>query len=204
MHPLHREAHLNERIGWLRAAVLGANDGIISTSMRCFGAAVLLFAAGARAETIKEKVQVCAGCHGENGKPVDKTIPTIWGQQAGYLYFQLRDFKRGDRKNDIMQPIASTFERDDMLAIAEYVSQKPCARSRTAARTQGCRGEGDQCQSLGRLPGLSSRPLPGDGTVPRLAGMGLIISPRPSPISARVHAATAGVQDDVRSRGKEG
>ena len=28
------------------------------------------------------------GCHGENGKPIDKTIPTIWGQQAGYLYIQ--------------------------------------------------------------------------------------------------------------------
>jgi VIT1/CCC1 family predicted Fe2+/Mn2+ transporter len=28
----HRENHLVERIGWLRAAVLGANDGIISTA----------------------------------------------------------------------------------------------------------------------------------------------------------------------------
>jgi hypothetical protein len=35
--------------------------------------------------------QVCAGCHGENGKPVDKTIPNICGQQTGYLYIQLRD-----------------------------------------------------------------------------------------------------------------
>jgi cytochrome c553 len=90
-----------------------------------FGAMVLLFAAGARAETIEEKAQVCAGGHSENGKPVDKTILTIWGQQTGYLYIQLRDFKRGDRKNEIMQPIASTFERDDMLAIAEYFLRKP-------------------------------------------------------------------------------
>ena len=126
-----------------------------------FGAVVLLFAAGAHAETIKEKAQVCAGCHGENGKPVDKTIPTIWGQQAGYLYIQLRDFKRGDRKNEIMQPIASTFERDDMLAIAEYFSQKPwpdlgqprapkdvAEKAISASRSVGCTG-------------LSSRPLPG-------------------------------------------
>jgi VIT1/CCC1 family predicted Fe2+/Mn2+ transporter len=28
----HSETHLSSRIGWLRAAVLGANDGIISTS----------------------------------------------------------------------------------------------------------------------------------------------------------------------------
>src|SRR5690348_2299722 len=77
-----------------------------------------------RAQVLDEKVQVCSGCHGENGKPVDKTIPNIWGQQAGYLYIQLRDFKRGDRKSEIMQPIASAFERDDMLAIADYFSKK--------------------------------------------------------------------------------
>jgi VIT1/CCC1 family predicted Fe2+/Mn2+ transporter len=28
----HREGHRTERIGWLRAAVLGANDGIVSTA----------------------------------------------------------------------------------------------------------------------------------------------------------------------------
>ena len=39
MHPVHSEAHLIERIGWLRAAVLGANDGIISTSSLVVGVA---------------------------------------------------------------------------------------------------------------------------------------------------------------------
>lgn len=39
MHPLHRENHLVERIGWLRAAVLGANDGIISTASLVAGVA---------------------------------------------------------------------------------------------------------------------------------------------------------------------
>lgn len=35
----HRENHLIERIGWLRAAVLGANDGIISTASLIVGVA---------------------------------------------------------------------------------------------------------------------------------------------------------------------
>ena len=39
MRPLHRETHLVERIGWLRAAVLGANDGIISTASLILGVA---------------------------------------------------------------------------------------------------------------------------------------------------------------------
>ncbi len=35
----HREHHLVERIGWLRAAVLGANDGIVSTASLAVGVA---------------------------------------------------------------------------------------------------------------------------------------------------------------------
>ncbi|HEX2366178.1 MAG TPA: c-type cytochrome [Bradyrhizobium sp.] len=125
-----------------------------------------------RAQGLEEKVQLCAGCHGEGGKPVDKTIPNIWGQQTGYLYIQLRDFKRGDRKSEIMQPIAAAFERDEMLAIAEYLSKKPwpdlgqprapkdvAQRARTANSSIGCTGcHLDQFQ--------------GDSTVPRLAGQG--------------------------------
>src|SRR5262245_48667540 len=39
MRHLHKESHLVERIGWLRAAVLGANDGIISTASLILGVA---------------------------------------------------------------------------------------------------------------------------------------------------------------------
>ena len=35
----HREFHRSERIGWLRAAVLGANDGIVSTASLILGVA---------------------------------------------------------------------------------------------------------------------------------------------------------------------
>src|SRR5512144_2235687 len=35
----HREFHRSEHIGWLRAAVLGANDGLISTSSLVVGVA---------------------------------------------------------------------------------------------------------------------------------------------------------------------
>ena len=35
----HRERHRTERVGWLRAAVLGANDGIVSTASLVVGVA---------------------------------------------------------------------------------------------------------------------------------------------------------------------
>lgn len=37
--PSHRERHVSDRVGWLRAAVLGANDGIVSTASLIIGVA---------------------------------------------------------------------------------------------------------------------------------------------------------------------
>ncbi len=39
MRRIHRETHRTSRIGWLRAAVLGANDGIVSTASLVVGVA---------------------------------------------------------------------------------------------------------------------------------------------------------------------
>lgn len=44
----HKELHHSERIGWLRAAVMGANDGILSTASLILGIA----AAGATGHTV--------------------------------------------------------------------------------------------------------------------------------------------------------
>jgi VIT1/CCC1 family predicted Fe2+/Mn2+ transporter len=44
----HSERHRNQRIGWLRAAVMGANDGIVSTASLIAGVA----AANATAESV--------------------------------------------------------------------------------------------------------------------------------------------------------
>jgi len=144
----------------------------------CIAAAVVLAAVvtlrttASSAQSIEEKTRVCAGCHGADGKPVDKTIPTIWGQQAGYIYIELRDFKRGDRKSNIMQPIVASFERQDMLDIAEFFSKKPwpdLAQPR-APKDVATRAVGAN-QSIG-CTGCHLDHFQGDGTVPRLAGMG--------------------------------
>jgi vacuolar iron transporter family protein len=42
----HRESHRTARIGWLRAAVLGANDGIVSTASLVVGVAAANIAKG--------------------------------------------------------------------------------------------------------------------------------------------------------------
>jgi cytochrome c553 len=124
----------------------------------------------ALAQSIDEKAQVCTACHGENGIPQDKTIPVIWGQHQGYVYLQLRDYKRGTRKNEQMSPIAEGLERNDMLALAEYFSKKtwpdlnqPDADPATTAKA--LRANASLVCSSCHLAEYQ-----GDGTVPRLAG----------------------------------
>lgn len=125
---------------------------------------------GAVAQSIDEKAQVCAGCHGDKGIPPQKTWPVIWGQQQGYLYLQLRDFKSGARKSDIMGPLAQSLERADMQALALYFSQKPWpdlqqprAAADVAARAQKA-NDSVVCTSCHQNGFL------GDSTQPRLAG----------------------------------
>jgi VIT1/CCC1 family predicted Fe2+/Mn2+ transporter len=49
MSRIHREFHRSDRVGWLRAAVLGANDGIVSTASLVLGVAA---AGGSRAAVL--------------------------------------------------------------------------------------------------------------------------------------------------------
>ena len=122
------------------------------------------------AQSIEDKTQICAGCHGQDGKPIDKTIPIIWGQQQGYLYIQLRDFKRGDRKSDVMQPIASSMERQDMMDIAEYFSTKPWP---DLEQPRASKEVSERALSANHSVGCTGCHLDhfqGDSTVPRLAG----------------------------------
>ncbi len=122
------------------------------------------------AGNVEETAQVCAGCHGESGIPQEKTTPIIWGQNEGYLYLQLRDFKKGTRKNDMMTPIAESLEKDDMKALAAYFTklkwpdlQQPSAPNDVAAKALSTIG------SIG-CTGCHLDQFQGDGTTARLAG----------------------------------
>jgi len=130
----------------------------------------ILLPADSSAQTIEQKAQLCAACHGDDGTPQLKTTPVIWGQAQGYLYLNLRDFKSGARKDDIMTPLAQQLERDDMMALALYFSQKrwpdlqlPPASADVAARAQRAN------VALG-CTGCHQGNYQGEGTQPRLAG----------------------------------
>jgi cytochrome c553 len=129
-----------------------------------------LLPAGAGAQSIDEKAQVCAGCHGESGVPQQKTWPAIWGQQQGYLYLQLRDFKSGARKDDVMSPIAQSLERADMQALALYFSQKPWPNLQQPRPAREVSARAQQVNNSVVCTSCHQAGFLGDSTQPRLAG----------------------------------
>jgi cytochrome c553 len=134
--------------------------------------AVVAIAAGTTAaaqDAIEEKAQLCITCHGEDGLPKDPLVPIIWGQHTGYLYIQLKDYKSGFRKHEIMNPIAAEFEKADMLALAEYFSKKQWPRTIYSSEP-GDEQKGETISSAGLCTECHLGGYAGDGTIPRLAG----------------------------------
>jgi cytochrome c553 len=132
--------------------------------------ALVLVVSLARAETIEDKAAVCASCHGEDGIPPDKTFPVIWGQHQGYIYLQLRDFKRGSRKSDAMAPFVEQMERDDMMALAEYFSKKPWPDLRQPPAPANVVTQAQRTNTSVGCTGCHQAQYQGEGTQPRLAG----------------------------------
>jgi cytochrome c553 len=141
-----------------------------TAALSAFFACALVSAAFAQTASIEEKAQTCLQCHGEHGKAIDPSYPSIWGQYQGYLYLQLRDFKLGNRKNEIMNGIAQDLSREDMMALAEYFSQKtwvnlnqPRASEADVKRSETAIVSG-QCGACHGADGV------GAGTTPRING----------------------------------
>lgn len=124
----------------------------------------------AHADTIEDKAAVCSGCHGEKGVPTEKNIPVIWGQQEGYLYLQLRDFKKGARQSEIMTPIAASLEKDDMKELAAYFAAKSWpSLGQPSASDADARAAKTANSSIG-CSGCHLDKFQGTGTTPRLSG----------------------------------
>jgi cytochrome c553 len=75
----------------------------------------------------------CGACHGEDGKSADPTqFPNLAGQSQASIYKELRDFQSGDRKSDIMGPIAQPLTVEQMSDVAAYYATRPPANLRAA------------------------------------------------------------------------
>jgi len=71
--------------------------------------------------------KLCQTCHGAEGKrPIAPMYPKLNGQNATYLFNQMKDIKSGKRNNGLsmtMKPMVAAVGDRDMKAIADYLSK---------------------------------------------------------------------------------
>jgi vacuolar iron transporter family protein len=128
MSRLHPENHLVERIGWLRAAVLGANDGIISTASLVVGVAsastnmseILLagtasVAAGAMAMAAGEYVSVSSQADTEKAD-IQKETRELMTDPAAELDELTAIYVSRGVEPDLARQVASQMMEKDALA----------------------------------------------------------------------------------------
>ena len=92
-----------------------------------------LIALPATAQEAPAGVAACKACHGPAGISLSPIIPNLAGQKGPYIEKQLKSFKAGERKNDLMQAIASQLTDADIKAYAAFWSSQPAAPAETHA-----------------------------------------------------------------------
>lgn len=73
----------------------------------------------------KTKSTACAACHNADGNSTNPEWPKLAGQHPKYAEKQLRDFKSGARKNEIMVGMVAPLSEQDMADIAAYFASMP-------------------------------------------------------------------------------
>jgi VIT1/CCC1 family predicted Fe2+/Mn2+ transporter len=150
---IHRERHRTERIGWLRAAVLGANDGLVSTASLIVGVAaasvgrgdILLagvagLVAGAMSMAAGEYVSVSSQADTENAdiaRERDELAmqPEFERQELAEIYVGrglTPDLARQVAKQLMEHDALGAHQRDE-LGISAAVSARPVQAGLTSA-----------------------------------------------------------------------
>ena len=84
-------------------------------------AAAALPAAAADVAAGRQKAQqVCAVCHGPVGVAVAPQTPNLAGEPADYLTVQLKAFRSGARRHEVMAVIAKSLSDADIDNVAAW------------------------------------------------------------------------------------
>jgi cytochrome c553 len=120
-------------------------------------------------EAGRRKAEVCTPCHGPDGNSTNPAIPSLAGQPPLYTYYQLLQFREGQRVDPQMSPFAMGLSDADMQDIAAYYA----AQTPVAPRSTGDPAKLEAGQRLVQVHHCDSCHAPGlvgQQHIPRLAG----------------------------------
>jgi cytochrome c553 len=67
----------------------------------------------------------CFACHGPNGVSATALTPSLAAQPSAYIAAQLALFRSGQRKSEVMEPMAKTVSEGDLRAVGEAIEKLP-------------------------------------------------------------------------------
>jgi cytochrome c553 len=79
----------------------------------------------APAKEFKEKLEVCAACHGEDGVSKMEGVPSLAGEPDFFTEYQLLYFRGETRKNEQMMAVARDLQDDDIRDLVAYYASLP-------------------------------------------------------------------------------
>jgi cytochrome c553 len=82
-----------------------------------------LHAGTAAADTLEERLQQCAACHGESGNSKMENIPSLAGQPELFLTNQLILMRERVRRSEIMEPFVKGLKDDEIVALAAHYAK---------------------------------------------------------------------------------
>ena len=118
----------------------------------------------------KEKAEVCAGCHGDNGISQTENIPSLAAQQDQFTQWQLVFFRGGARKNELMQPIAEQITNEDVRILGAYFASLPPAKDPKPDDNPDLSKKGAEAAAGRRCASCHGDSFAGTKAVARLAG----------------------------------
>ena len=71
------------------------------------------------------KAKPCNTCHGRDGIGTLPMFPNLAGQKATYLEKQLKDFRSGIRKSEVMKIVVKNLSDQDIKDLAAYFESLP-------------------------------------------------------------------------------
>ena len=117
----------------------------------------------------KEKAQLCAACHGEQGVSSIAGTPHLAAQPQLSIFYQLLQFRDQRRKGGGMEAIASTLSEQDMRDIAAHYAAQPAPAPHAGGDAQKI-VRGQQIAQQQYCSSCHGAQLQGQKHVPRLSG----------------------------------
>jgi cytochrome c553 len=125
---------------------------------------------GADDAALKDKVEICSGCHGPGGVSQMDGAPNLAGEPDLFFEWQLVYFRGETRVNELMTPAAKDLTDDDIRSLGAYFATLPPAAPAGADSDPALTQAGGKLANERHCAQCHTQTFAGNGEVPRLAG----------------------------------